>query len=92
MLVGRITPLVRSFVSIPAGVFEMRFGPYAILTLVGSAIWAFALAAVGWALGARYTQFDHGFHFVEYAVAGFVIVAVAAAALRLVQGSRRERV
>src|SRR5581483_3095401 len=44
---GRITPIVRSFVSIPAGVFEMPLAPYALLTLVGSAVWAFALAGAG---------------------------------------------
>jgi membrane protein DedA with SNARE-associated domain len=45
VLVGRLTPLVRSFVSIPAGVFGMRLVPYSLLTLVGSAIWAFASAS-----------------------------------------------
>src|SRR5437868_10944659 len=42
VLVGRVTPVVRSFVSIPAGVFEMPLAPYALLTLLGSAVWAFA--------------------------------------------------
>ena len=43
VFLGRITPVVRSFVSIPAGVFRMPFGRYTLLTLVGSAIWCFAL-------------------------------------------------
>ena len=47
VLVGRVTPVVRSFVSIPAGIFEMRLGPYALYTVVGSAVWAFAIAGVG---------------------------------------------
>ncbi|HEY6031330.1 MAG TPA: DedA family protein, partial [Gaiellaceae bacterium] len=42
VFLGRITPLVRSFVSIPAGVFRMRFWRYLVLTLIGSAAWAFA--------------------------------------------------
>ncbi|MDQ1477177.1 MAG: hypothetical protein QOE62_2406, partial [Actinomycetota bacterium] len=37
VLVGRVTPVVRSFVSIPAGIFEMRLAPYALYTVVGSA-------------------------------------------------------
>jgi membrane protein DedA with SNARE-associated domain len=69
VLVGRVTPIVRSFVSIPAGVFEMPLGPYTVLTLIGSAIWAFGLAGVGYALGASYHHFDHGFRYLEYAVA-----------------------
>ena len=56
VLLGRITPVVRSFVSIPAGVFRMPFGRYTLLTIPGSALWCFALAAVGWAAGASYTQ------------------------------------
>ena len=51
VLIGRVTPVVRSFVSIAAGVFEMPLVPYTVLTLVGSAIWAFAFAGAGYGLG-----------------------------------------
>jgi membrane protein DedA with SNARE-associated domain len=51
VLIGRVTPVIRSFISIPAGVFRMPFGRYVALTAIGSAIWAFALAAVGWGAG-----------------------------------------
>jgi membrane protein DedA with SNARE-associated domain len=77
VLVGRITPVVRSFVSIPAGVFEMPLAPYTVLTLVGSAIWAFALAGVGYGLGSSYTRFHHDFKYVEYAVVAGVVVLAA---------------
>jgi membrane protein DedA with SNARE-associated domain len=76
VLVGRLTPVVRSFVSIPAGVLEMPLAPYTLLTLVGSAIWAFAIAGIGYGLGSSYTRFDHGFKYAEYAVvAGVVLLA-----------------
>src|SRR6187549_3221290 len=39
VFLGRLTPLVRSFVSVPAGVFEVPFRRYTILTFFGSAIW-----------------------------------------------------
>jgi len=77
VLVGRITPVVRSFVSIPAGVFEMPLAPYTVLTLVGSAIWAFALAGVGYGLGSSYTRFHHDFKYVEYLVVAGVVVLAA---------------
>lgn len=77
VLVGRVTPVVRSFVSIPAGVFRMPLGRYAVLTLIGSAVWAFALAGVGWALGRSYESFHHGFRFVDYAVAAAILALVA---------------
>src|SRR5919204_47223 len=44
VLVGRITPVARSFVSIPAGLFRMPFGRYTVLTAIGSAAWCFAFA------------------------------------------------
>src|SRR5579859_3109768 len=58
VLIGRLTPVVRSFVSIPAGIFEMPLAPYTALTLVGSAVWAFAFAGAGYGLGASYHRFD----------------------------------
>jgi membrane protein DedA with SNARE-associated domain len=76
-LVGRVTPIVRSFVSIPAGVFEMPLVPYAVLTLIGSAIWAFGLAGVGYALGTSYHRFDHDFKYLEYAVIAGALMLVA---------------
>jgi membrane protein DedA with SNARE-associated domain len=76
VLVGRITPIVRSFVSIPAGVLEMPLAPYTVLTAIGSAIWAFAIAGIGYGLGSSYRRFDHGFKYVEYLViAGVVLLA-----------------
>ncbi len=77
VFLGRITPLVRSFVSIPAGVFEAPFRRYTLLTLVGSAIWCFALAGVGWALGSRWEDFHHAFHYVDYAVLALLVAGAA---------------
>ena len=51
VFLGRLTPVVRSFVSIPAGVFETPFVRYTLLTLLGSAIWCFAFAGAGYAAG-----------------------------------------
>ena len=73
VFLGRITPVVRSFVSIPAGVFRAPLGRYTVLTLLGSALWAFAFAGVGWALGSRWEEFHHAFRYVDVAVAAAVV-------------------
>lgn len=83
VLVGRVTPVVRSFVSIPAGIFQMRLAPYALYTLVGSAVWAFAIAGVGYGLGSSYKSFDNGFKYAEYAVVAGVLVLAAYLIYRL---------
>jgi len=76
VLLGRVAPVIRSFISIPAGVFRMPFWRYVVLTAVGSATWAFALAGVGYGAGRSYERFHHDFSYVEYAVVALV-VAVA---------------
>jgi membrane protein DedA with SNARE-associated domain len=77
VFLGRLTPVVRSFVSIPAGVFRMRFWPYTVLTLLGSAIWCFAIAGAGWALGHSYERFHRDFAYVEYLVVAAVLALAA---------------
>ena len=80
--VGRVTPVLRSFVAIPAGVLEMPLRRYVILTIPGSAVWCFGLAGIGWALGANWERFHHAFHYVDYAVLGLILVAGVVLGLR----------
>ena len=77
VLLGRVTPIVRSFVSIPAGVFEMPFGPYVVYTAIGSAVWAFTIAGIGYGLGSSFERFNHGFKYAEYAVVAGVLLFAA---------------
>jgi len=89
VFVGRLTPLVRSFVSIPAGVMETPFVRYTLLTLAGSAIWCFAFAGAGWAAGERWEDFHHAFRYLEYLVAAAIIVLVAWLIVHFVRRRRR---
>ena len=88
VLIGRVTPVIRSFISIPAGVFRMRFWRYVLLTAVGSAIWSFALAGVGWGVGSSYERFDRGFRYADYAVGAAILLLLALWALRRRQSGR----
>ncbi|MGB2953226.1 MAG: DedA family protein [Gaiellaceae bacterium] len=74
---GRIVPVVRSFISIPAGVARMEPVRFTILTFAGCLPWCFGIAAAGWGLGASYERFNHGFSFAEYAVVAVVVVSLA---------------
>jgi membrane protein DedA with SNARE-associated domain len=86
---GRLTPVVRSFVSIPAGVFEARLGPYTLLTLLGSAIWCFAFAGAGYAAGESWEDFHHAFRYFDYLVAALIVAAVAFLVIRHLRRRRR---
>jgi membrane protein DedA with SNARE-associated domain len=88
VLVGRVTPVVRSFISIPAGVFRMAFGRYVVLTLIGSAVWCFALAGVGWALGSSYESFHHDFRFADYAIVAAIVAVLVYLLVRRKRSSR----
>lgn len=75
VFLGRLTPLVRSFISIPAGVFGEPFGRYVLLTLIGSALWCFGFAGIGWGLGSSYQQADHATRLLEAAMAAAAVFA-----------------
>ena len=85
VFLGRLTPVVRSFISIPAGVVRMPIVPFTVLTFLGSAIWCFAIAGAGWALGSSYEHFHHDFAYAEYAVLAIAIALVAYLVLRRVR-------
>ena len=82
VLLGRITPVVRSFISIPAGVVRMPLVRFTVLTVLGCVPWCFGIAAAGWALGNSYERFHHDFAYVEYAVIAAVIALAAWLILR----------
>ena len=88
VFLGRLTPVVRSFISIPAGVFRSPLPRYTLLTLLGSAIWCFGLAGAGWALGSQWEDFHRAFRYVDYAVAALVAAGMALLAWKL---ARRRR-
>ncbi len=54
VLVGRLIPTVRTFVSVPAGVAGMPFGRFLLYSLAGTAIWTTLLALAGYWLRSRY--------------------------------------
>ncbi len=85
---GRLTPVVRSFVSVPAGVFEAKLGRYTVLTLLGSAIWCFAFAAAGYAAGESWEDFHHAFRYFDYLVAAAIVAAVGFLVIRHVRRRR----
>lgn len=91
VLIGRVTPVVRSFIAIPAGVFEMPFLRYLLLTIPGSIVWAFAFGGAGWAFGSQWEDFHQRFNYAEYIVAGAIVLFVAAAIVRHRRETRMER-
>jgi membrane protein DedA with SNARE-associated domain len=84
VFLGRMTPVVRSFVSIPAGLARMPLGRFTLYSVLGTIPWCFGIAGAGWALGSSWETFHHDFRYVE------VLVGVGILAL-LVWYLRRRR-
>jgi membrane protein DedA with SNARE-associated domain len=76
VLFGRMVPLVRAFVSLPAGVARMPLLRFTVLTLIGSIPWVLALAVVGHAVGGDWTSVRKGFEYVDYAILALVLAGV----------------
>lgn len=77
MALGRLTPLVRSFISIPAGVLGSPLGSYTALTLLSSAIWCFGFAGVGWAIGGGWEGLHHALRYLDIVVLVALITVFA---------------
>ena len=73
VFLGRVTPVVRSFVSVPAGVFRMPLLRFTVLTFLGCVPWCFGIAGAGYALGTRYEEFHHNFRYADYTVAALLL-------------------
>lgn len=76
VFLGRMTPVVRSFVSIPAGLARMPLGRFTLYSVLGTIPWCFGIAGAGWALGSSWETFHHDFRYVEVLVGVGVLVVV----------------
>jgi membrane protein DedA with SNARE-associated domain len=74
VLLGRCIPLVRTFVSFPAGAVRMNFVRFSTLTLIGSMLWTALLAGVGYRLGAQWSQAAEFIKSYEHWVLGVIAI------------------
>jgi membrane protein DedA with SNARE-associated domain len=88
---GRVVPVVRSFISIPAGVLEMRFWPYSWLTLGGSLLWCFGWAGAGLAVGQGWESFHEKSRYADYVIVALVILAAAGLVFKVWRRRTRRR-
>jgi membrane protein DedA with SNARE-associated domain len=86
---SRLVPVVRSFISIPAGIAEMPIVRYTVLSFLGTLPWCFGLAGAGLALGSGWERFHESWRYADYAIVALVVAAAAYLAIRL--GRRRAR-
>jgi len=91
VLFGRCIPLVRSIVSVPAGVERMPLGRFTALTTLGSGVWNAAFIGAGYQLGDRWERVEGWVQPLAYAVVALLAVALLWVAWRKVRAVRAGR-
>jgi membrane protein DedA with SNARE-associated domain len=75
---GRLLPLVRTFISLPAGIAHMPFGSFTTLTVLGCLPWVLALSLLGDAVGHNWKQWKDHLSYVDYAIGALAVGALVA--------------
>ncbi|WP_308121827.1 DedA family protein [Actinotalea ferrariae] len=91
VLTGRAVPVVRSLVSVPAGVEHMALWRFVVLTALGSAVYNGVLVGLGYVLGDRWTEIGRYSDVINYVVYAAILVALGVFVRRRVRRRRRER-
>src|SRR5919202_1743897 len=83
---SRMLPIVRTFISLPAGVARMPFWRFTLLTFAGCLPWVFMLTFIGQQAGDRWESWKDHLHYVDYAVLAAIVIGVAYLVLRRRRG------
>ena len=84
---SRMLPIIRTFISLPAGVARMPFWRFTILTLAGCIPWVLLLTFIGKEAGDNWESWKDSLHYVDYAVLAMIVGGLAWLFIR----SRRRR-
>jgi len=77
ILVSRLLPVIRTFISLPAGIAKMNFGKFVLYTFLGSLPWCWALAYVGKLLGDNWDTLGKYFHEADLVIGILIVAGVA---------------
>src|SRR5258707_6428081 len=86
VLIGRVVPVIRTYVSFPAGLARVDLLRFSVLTFVGALPWCAALAGAGYGLGSTYDRISGP---IEKAAIAIAVIVVAGLAVWIVPGRRR---
>ncbi len=73
VLIGRLLPIVRTFISLPAGIAGMDFKKFTIYSFIGALPWCFVLGYIGYSLGPNWNTVRDIFHILDYVVAAALV-------------------
>jgi membrane protein DedA with SNARE-associated domain len=73
----RMLPIIRTFISLPAGVARMPFWRFTVFTFLGCVPWVLMLGFIGQKSAENWESWKDSLHYVDYAVAAFIVLGVA---------------
>lgn len=76
VLVSRVVPGIRTIISLPAGIFRLPFGKFLAMTFIGSLVWSYFLAYIGFVLGTNWKSIQKYFHSLDLIVILLIMVGV----------------
>jgi membrane protein DedA with SNARE-associated domain len=88
--VGRALPVVRTFISIVAGFVKVPPMMFALLSLLGTAVWVTAITLIGYAVGTQWQKVAHGFALAGYVIAAVAVIGIAVFIWHRLREVRRE--
>lgn len=88
---SRLLPVVRSSISLPAGITQMRFGTFCLYTFLGPLPWHLLLAYLGYVLGRNYAEISGPLHYLDGAIVVAVVVLVVLYIWHHMRNDRRAR-
>ena len=87
---SRMLPIIRTFISLPAGIARMPFWRFTALTLAGCVPWVLALALIGRSVGDNWEQWKNHLHVLDYAVLAAIVAGIAYLLIRRRRGGGPE--
>jgi membrane protein DedA with SNARE-associated domain len=82
----RMLPIIRTFISLPAGVARMPILRFSVLTFLGCLPWVFMLAFIGQQVGEKWEDWKDSLHYVDYAVAAIIVATFVVLVVRYRRG------
>ncbi len=88
VFIGRLLPIIRTFISFPAGIARVNLLYFSIYTFVGSVIWSYFLGWIGLKLGENWNNLKSYFHGADYIIGGLIIIGIIWWVARHIKHSR----
>jgi membrane protein DedA with SNARE-associated domain len=88
---SRLLPVVRTYISLPAGITRMPFGKFCLYTFLGSLPWCLLLAFIGYQLGNNYDKISGPLHYLDGVIVVVFVVLVVLYVWRHIRNDRRAR-